>query len=99
MTMRHGVTQNARHWTWFGILLLAALLVSCAEGSTSSAVEPPAGNETAAHAPDSPRRGGTLNVALPANPIHFDPMLTIDAASLAVSSNIFESLYKHDEHY
>lgn len=57
-------------------------------GATSSAAQP----QTA-----KVKRGGTLFVAMDANPKDFDPMVSGDAYSGAVSSAVTEGLYKYNE--
>ncbi|SHH39580.1 ABC transporter substrate-binding protein [Pollutimonas bauzanensis] len=59
----------------------------------------PAGALAAAQAAAQPERGGTLNIAYPANPATLDPHLTTNQATRDVARNIFEQLLTLDDKY
>ena len=82
------------------VVLFAVAFVACGGSSKPSGGSPAAGSSPRSNdATEQPRRGGTLVVALEANPKDFDPMVAGDTASLAIIPNIIEGLTKVDANY
>ncbi len=101
-----------RWWAIAGVLALAALLGACGgggdkdssagggQGTSPGALGAVSGTAAATQQAAKPiRRGGTLIVAMDANPRgeQFDPMKSGDAYTSAVTSAVTEGLYSYNE--
>jgi len=80
--------------------LAATVLAGCAPASTATAqptAAPGTGALTAAPSPAAPQRGGTLVVAVAADPDGLDPHKTVAAATFQITRNIYDTLVQTDE--
>lgn len=76
---------------------VSALFGACGGGSGSSGPEP--SPEAASEESQTPRRGGTLHIALTGDPPNLDTHQTTDAIVVLVTSHMYETLFTWDEQY
>src|SRR5690606_22584426 len=90
------------------VLALALLLAAGCGRQASDAPGAPqdgstgqeqAGGETGGGAAGEPQRGGTLVVALPANPMTYNPNARPDDAGIMIFQNLFNKLVTLDDQY
>jgi peptide/nickel transport system substrate-binding protein len=89
-------TRNSRFTrrqfiAWGGGAGAAAVLTAC--GSNSSNVA----NQTKSSGPPA-KASGTLNIAIPADPLSLDPVKYNEDSSLVIYTAVMEPLYEFDEH-
>jgi len=77
------------------VIAAAVLIAACSKGGNGSSSS--SGGPGAPSGGDKVVRGGTLLVAMDANPKDFDPMVEGDTYSGQVVGNIVEGLYDYDE--
>lgn len=105
-------SMNTARGLALAVALALVILVGCGQ-QPAAPVDPPAGGgsrqDGAGGAPGSdgagtsgaaePRQGGTLVVALPANPLTYNPNARPDDAGAMIFQNLFSKLVTLDEHY
>lgn len=86
-------------WLALAAALSSALLAGCRPSSSQPTTAPGTGALTAAPSatPATPRRGGTLVVAVAADPDGLDPHKTVAAATFQITRNIYDTLVQTDE--
>ena len=79
-------------------LLAGPALAGCAPAPTPAAMptQNPAAESAAAPTALSPQRGGTLTVAVAADPDGLDPHKTVAAATFQITRNIYDTLVQSD---
>ncbi len=86
-------------WLALFVALSSTVVAGCRPAPAQPTMAPGSGASTAAPSPTpgTPQRGGTLVVAVAADPDGLDPHKTVAAATFQITRNIYDTLVQTDE--